>query len=804
MRFPLSWLREFVAIDIPIAALADRLVLAGFEIAGVETVGAVDPRVVVGALRAVGPHPSADRLQVCRVEVAGGEMIDLVSGAPGLAAGQHVAVALVGATVSGGRRIEVGTLRGVSSAGMLCSEAELELSDAADGVLTFPTDTVVGTPVASLPGVADTVLDVEIGPNRGDCLSVHGMAREIAALTNTKLRAPRARVREAGTPAAADVTVTVEADDLCPLYCARLVRGVTIGPSPLWLRLRLRRAGMRSINTVVDATNHVMLERGQPLHAFDFERIQGRRVVARRARAAERIVTLDGVERTLDGDDLVIGDGAEAVAIAGVMGGQNSEITAHSQVLLLESAFFAPAAVRRTVRRLGLPSQAAYRFERRVDPCGVEGAVDAVAELIARIAGGRVAPGIVRGGPGVDALLPEPVTMRPNRAVSLLGVALPRAEMTRRLRLTGGRVRRDGNVLVVQPPSWRGDLRIEADLIEELARLGSFDAIPTILPDAAVTGGLNDPARQFAGRVRRLLAAAGLSELVSVTFTDEATNRALPGWVGSGLQPLAVRNPLSADLGVMCRSPLAGLVRALRANRAQGAAGVGVFEIGKAFGRDAAGAPQERRAIAVLLHGTWPPDGAAADGRAMEWLDLKGILAALCAGLQIDAARIATARVDGVPFLHPGKAASLSIDGTTVGVFGTLHPEQAQALDLSGEVLLAELDFTALSLYVPRRFALRQIPRFPAVARDIAVIVDEAFEAGLILDAVRELGDARIVSARLFDCYRGEPIPEGKKSLAYTIAYRAADRTLTDDEVNVLHGEVRGQLAQRFPIELRS
>jgi phenylalanyl-tRNA synthetase beta chain len=789
VRLTLGWLQEFVTIDRPIAALSERLVMAGFEVAAIDDVGVVHPRVVVGALRAVMPHPSSDRLQCCRVEVAAGEIIELVSGAPGLAAGQRVAVALPGATVAGGRQVETSTLRGVVSTGMLCSEAELELTDDADGVLMFGPEIALGTAVGAVPGVRDTVVEIEVGPNRGDCLSVQGLAREIAVLTGGRYRVPRARARDAGRAAAADIAVAVDAPDLCPLYTARIVRGVTVGRSPLWLRLRLRRAGMRSINTVVDATNHVMLERGQPLHAFDLERLAGKRVVARRAGAGESIVTLDGVARTLDGDDLVIADGEHPVAIAGVMGGQDSEITTHSQVVLLESAFFAPTTVRRTVRRLGLPSQASYRFERRVDPAGVELALDATAALLARIAGGRVAPGVVQAGPGTKDWLLPPVRLRPRRAIALLGTALSRAEMARGLRQTGGRVRADGDTLVLTPPSWRSDLRIEADLVEELARLGGYDAVPTVLPDAAVTSGQHHPGRRFASRLRRLLAGQGLAEMVTVAFTDERTNDALSGWVTRDLAPLAVRNPLSSEMGVLRRSPLAGLVRALRLNRAQGLAGVAAFEIGKGFGRDANHAPHERRVLALLLAGEWPP---------------KGALASLCAGLEIASDRVSTVRTAEVGFLHPGKAALLRLDHTPVGVLGALHPEAMQALDLTGEVLVGELDFDALSHYLPRRFAIRPIPRFPAVARDIAVIADEEFEAGSIVDAIQALGDGRIESIRLFDCYRGQPIADGKKSLAYTIAYRASDRTLTDEEVNVLHAEVRAHLAQRFAVELRS
>ncbi|MFN8542921.1 MAG: phenylalanine--tRNA ligase subunit beta [Candidatus Binatia bacterium] len=595
-----------------------------------------------------------------------------------------------------------------------------------------------------------------------------------------------------------------QAPDLCPRYSARIVRGVTIGPSPLWLRLRLRRAGMRAINAVVDATNYVMLERGQPLHAFDWERIAERVIRVRRAGAGERLVTLDGVERTLGAQDLVIADGRGPVALAGVMGGAHAEVTATTRVLLLESAYFAPTAVRRTSRRLGLGSQASYRFERRVDPAMVPEALDAVATLCAALAGGRVAPGAVDVAPGLASLAPVPVRVRPGRVTSLLGVAVARAEMARRLRALGARSRTEGDALVVTPPSWRSDMRIEADVVEEIARVGGYEAIPVTLPEVPITRGEESAARAEARRLRRLLVGEGLVEMVTLAFTDAETNVRLPGWVGRGLRPVAVRNPLSSETGELRRSPLAGLLRALRTNVDRGAAFVGAFELGKGYGLDAAGQRQEPRAVALVLYGIWPAIGVAREGAPVDLLDLKGVVDNVLAGVGAGETRVRWVPSAEATFLHPGKTATIAVDGTAVGIAGALHPELAQALDLAQEVWLAELDFASLSLYVPRPFQLRPLPRFPAVTRDIAVIVDEAFLADAILQEVRTFDDARIESARLFDCYRGAPIAAGRKSLAYTIAYRAAERTLTDDEVNALHDRLRAHLTARFALELRS
>src|SRR5438876_988557 len=678
MRIPLSWLAEFVTWSGPAAALAERLTMAGLKIEAIEEVGQLDRRIVAGRLAAVEPHPEADRVQVCRVEVGRPAPLVAVSGAPGLAAGQMVPVALPGARLPDGGEAQAVRIRGVESAGVLCSEAELALGEDASQVLVLADDTAPGTPLAE------------------------------------------------------------------------------------------------------------------------------RRIVVRRGASGERLTTLDGVERALEPDDLVIADGRGPVALAGVMGGEASEVTPATRVLLLESAFFAPASVRRASRRLALPSQAAYRFERRVDPAMVPEALDAVAALIARTAGGRVAPGIVEDAPGTKALAPPTIRLRPRRVISLLGARVARGEIVRSLRALGAACRTQRDALLVTPPSFRGDLRLEEDLIEEVARVGGYDRIPAALPEVPLAAGEDTPGRRLAAGVRRALVAAGLAEMVTLAFTDAETNRRLPGFVGRALAPLAVKNPLSSETGELRRSPLAGLVRALRLNRALGATFVGAFELGKGYGLDAGGARQEPRAVALLLTGAWPPRGVERNGPPVDFLDLKGVLGGLFAALGLDGERVCWRPAGEIDSLHPGKAALVELGGATLGVAGALHPTITQSADLPGEVWVAELDFAELAHYVPRRLALRPLPRFPAVTRDLAVVVDEAFRAGDILEEIRALQNPHIELVRLFDCYRGAPIAAGKKSLAYTIAYRAPDRTLTDEEVNALHAAVLQRLAGRFALEFRA
>ncbi len=803
MRIPLSWLAEFVTWELSTPALVDRMTMAGLKVETVEEVGDLDARVRVARLAAVERHPAADTLAVCRLDL-GGESCSVVSAAAGLRAGRQVAVALAGARLPGGPTVAAVSVRGIASGGVLCTEADLGLGDDASGALALP-DAAPGTALRDLPGVRDTVVELEITANRGDLLSVRGVARDLAAVLGVRLREPRVRVRERGRPASELARIRIEAPDLCPRYAARVVCGVTVAPSPFAVRLRLLRAGMRAINAIVDATNLVMLERGQPLHAFDLAQVADRVVVVRRATAGERLVTLDGVERRLVPDDLVIADRRGPIALAGVMGGETSEVTPGTRDVLLESAFFDPSTVRRTSRRLGLPSQAAYRFERRVDPAEVPVALDAVAVTLARLGGGAVAPGRVEEAPGLAALAPPPVRLRPARVRALLGMPLGAAAMRRRLSALGVTCRRDGPVLVVTPPSWRGDLGIEEDLAEELARLGGYDAVPTTLPLVAASGGEEGAARRLRHRVRQLLAAEGLSEMVTLTLVDPEVNRLVGGLVGgAGRPPVALANPLSSELSELRRSPLAGLVRAVRLNVAHGAGFVGAFEVGAGFSRGAGETVREDHAIAGVLYGHWPPRGVERSGPAVEFGDLKGAVQNLLAGLGIPDDEVRWRPAGDLGLLHPGKAARIEAAGATLGGAGALHPEVAQALDLAGEVWLFELDFREVAHYRPRRVGVRGLPRFPAVTRDIAVVVDDVFLAETILEEVRALADPLVESVSVFDCYRGAPIPEGKKSLAYTIAYRASDRTLTDDEVNAAHERVRAHLSARFALTLRS
>ncbi len=803
MRVPLTWLAEMVRLPESTAALAERLTMAGLAVEGVHEYGAVDAAVRVGRLEAVERHPEADRLAVCRVALGVGEPVIIVSGAPGLRRGMLVAVARPGARLAGDAPVEARSLRGIESAGVLCSAAELGLGAESDQVLTLPRGTPVGEALSEVRGVRDTVLEIDVTPNRGDCLSMLGVAREVAAVTGARLRRRRAGGREQGEPAAAEMGVVVEDVGGCPRYLARVVRGVRSGRAPLWLRLRLERAGMRSVDSIVDAANHVMLETGQPLHTFDRARLVGERIVVRRATAGESIETLDGTTRTLTPADLVIADAAGAVAIAGVMGGARTEVGPETTSLVLESAFFDPASVRRTARRLGLGSEASYRFERRVDPAMVPVALDALAALLGTLAGGRTAPGVLAAESAGAQPNARAIPMRPRRVAAVLGAELGCGEMRRRLRAVGARVERHAGGVGVTPPSHRADLEIEEDLVEEIARVGGYDTVPASLPSVPMRGARDTDTRAATRRIRQRLAAEGLCEAVTPSFVATDLDALVSGWIGREAGTATLVNPLSAEYACLRRSPLASLVRAAKLNVDRGAEFVGLFEVGTGFGLGAGGRHVEGRAVSIVLAGSWPARGVERQGPAVGFGDVKGIVENLVVGLGVDESALGFDPAAVPPLWHPGRSAVVTVAGRPIGALGTIHPRAAQSLDISAETLLAEVDFEGLCHYGPAR-SLRPLPRFPAVTRDIAVVVDEDFRSQAVLEEIGRLNHPLIESARLFDCYRGDPIAQGKKSLAYTISYRAADKTLTDDEVAAAHDQVRERLREQFAVDLRS
>jgi phenylalanyl-tRNA synthetase beta chain len=829
MKLPLSWLSEFVKLEADVDELCRRLTMAGLEVESVERVAPGFSDVFVARVLKVERHPNADRLNLCEVDAGAVGRFSVVCGAPNVTVGMTAPFARLGARLigsghGGGQRsaslldappLEAAVIRGVRSEGMLCSERELGFSDDHAGIVALPGDAPLGVELASYLRADDTVLDIAITPNRGDCLSILGLAREVAALFGLKLKQPavklallkpRAGQAESGDDADGALSVDILAPELCPHYAGLPMSGVKIGPSPIWMRRRLELCGMRALNNVVDATNYVMLELGQPLHAFDGAQIGARRIIVRRADQApggaidREFVTLDNVRRTLDPADLLIADPEKPLAIAGIMGGLNSEVGAATFDLVLESAYFEPMTIARTARRLGLRSEASYRFERAVDRAGQMRALARAAELIIKNAGGKVSQAAVDAEPR-----PAPerqVTLDLGALKSILGVAVPGAEVSQRLRALGTGVKPAGaRRVAVTPPSFRPDLNEAADFAEEIARLKGLAEIPATVPERAATPATPNDYRGFMRAARDMMVGAGLTELRTIAFIAPADNQRYPGMGGEAVR---VSNPLSAELGELRLSLAPGLLGALRFNLNRQAAAFHAFEIGKVFAMHD-GAPGEHERLAAISYGNFVLGAVGQPDIAASFWTLKGVLEQWFLALGV-ATRVGfeTAGEPERRFLHPGRAARVLLDGKSIGYIGELHPAEAIRLELNSPCALTELDLVHLIAYgFPSRQEIASPPRFPAIRRDLALVVDRDLAAARVIAAIRESASPLLESVEVFDVYEGGSIAPGKKSMALACRYRGKDRTLTDEEVNRAHGELIEGARGRLGAELR-
>jgi phenylalanyl-tRNA synthetase beta chain len=806
MRISLKWLSEMVAGDLPAPEeVARRLTAVGLEVEAIERLGAGLAGVVAARVLASDKHPNAEKLSVTRVDAGQGEPLQIVCGARNYQVGDVVPLAPVGAVLPGGMKIEKARLRGGESFGMLCSARELALSDDAGGLLILPADVAPGTPLARALGLEDVVLEVNVTPNRPDALSQLGVARELAALLGVSVRRPEAHLAEAGAPAAQAVKIRIDAPDKCARYTARVIEGVKIGPSPAWLARRLEACGVRSISNVVDATNLVLLELGHPLHAFDLDKVAGHEIVVRTARPGEHLTTLDGKDRVLEPDDLLIADRDQGSALAGIMGGGDSEISAGTSRVLLESAWFQPSTVRRSSRRHGLKTEASYRFERGADPGMVVPAADRCAALIAELSGGKIRPGVVDVNP---RSIPSPeVRMRWHRPAEVLGLEVPRAEAEQVLSRLGFQERAsDSEGASWAVPSWRVDVSLEEDLIEELVRTKGYDIIPETLPSNAVeTPAEPDEARAL-GCIRAALEGAGFSEAVNFSFMAARDLEPFGGTVvtgdGSGRAlGVALKNPISADLAVMRTSLVPSLLKNAVNNRRQRVEDVRLYEIARTYYPNPS--PQKQPSsefvqVSGVLLGRRHPVGWAAGGDVADFYDAKAAVVAILEALGISGVEW---RAPGQGWLHPRHSAVLSIGDDVVGDVGELHPRLAQAFELPRGVLAFELHLDALlggARLVPR---YRPIPHLPAVLRDLAVVVSDAVAGASVEAVIRE--EPLVEDVTLFDVYRGAPLRPGTKNLALAIRYRAPDRTLTDAEADAAHKRILERLAKRVGAELR-
>ena len=801
MKVSLDWIKDYVEIRMELKDLVNLLTMAGLEVEEAVSVGEGFEKVVVAEIQSIRRHPQADRLSLVEVKTDR-ENISIVCGATNIKEGQKVPLALVGARLPNGIQIKRSKIRGVTSDGMLCSESEVALGKDASGIMILPSHVSLGADLGEALGLRDTVLDISITPNRPDCLCVIGVAREIAALTHQRVKYPRSTLSERGEEIHQKTSVTILDQDLCPRYVARMIEEVKIGPAPGWMSNRLERVGIRSINNVVDVTNYVMMEYGQPLHAFDFEVLEGGRIVVRRAKEGEEFITLDGVKRSLDGEMLMICDAAKPVAIAGVMGGLNSEIKEDTKRVLLESAYFNPAGNRRTSKKLGLETEAAYRFGRGIDYGGCLTAANRASQLIQNLAGGRVAEGVVDAYP--VPIKPSPIRLSVKKVHQILGTEVSAQRVRNYLEdlelevLEGG-----GDALVVTPPSFRGDLERDVDLVEEVARMDGYEKIPLTLPKGPPSS--EERSKEFFVERKAIdtLIYHGYHEVITYSFTSPVS------WDTIGLssddprrEHLRILNPLTEDLSVMRTTLVPGLMEMARYNVSRKISNLKLFELKKVFlPQKNERLPKEVKFLAGLAMGFDRDPHWAFSPRSVDFYDVKGCVEGLLDDLQIKGATFS--KVDDIAYLHPGKASKIVLDHEVLGVLGEAHPQVLGHYEVQGAVYLFEMDFGKMVKWAGEGRRFRPLPKFPAVYRDLSLVVDRDLEVARVMETIRAFDQPFVEEVTVFDIYQGAPIPAGKKGVSYRIRYQANDRTLTDEEVNRYHENLFSRLREVFQLDLR-
>lgn len=797
MRVALSWLREAVDLEVSAEELARRLTMAGLEVEAVEHVGGAWRNVWTARVQDLEKHPRADALWIARLD-AGDTQGTVVTAAPNLHVGAIVPWIRAGGALIG-REIGTRKFQGVESEGMLCSGDELGISPDKDGIYLMEDEMPLGQLVSEVLG--DVVLDVYITPNRPDCMSIVGIAREVHALLGGALHLPEVDVPRGKVPVSALVAVEIQTPG-CPRFTAGVVQNVEIGPSPLWLQRRLYLSGVRPISNVVDVTNYVMLELGQPLHAFDRALLHGG-IVVRQGRPGERLRTLDGQDRQLDEDMLVVADRAAARSLAGIMGGEDTEISADTRDVVLEAAAWDRAAIRLTSGRLNLASEAARRFGRGVDPELTVPAVARAMSLVVSLAAGEPADGLVDHYPGREDT--PVVRTQPARINRLLGAAYEPDRMVSILSGLGFGVQEEGDGLVVRVPSWRRyDVAYSADLAEEVARVAGYESIPARLPSGELPHPDERSTQHYLGyadfsaemEVRRILTAAGLQEVITYSLADTKT-----AGLGAdeGAMLLQVANPQSADLTTLRGSLLGGLLETLVRTLRYRERGL-LFELGRTWNGPLDPLPREWRSIGIVGSGHGVQRGWWGASEPLDFFDVKGTVETLCAELRVPVEYA----IASSPFLHPGRAATVAAEGVVLGRFGELHPSLAEELGLEGRrVVVAEIDFDQLAALRQPLGRVATPSRFPYAERDVSAIVDESASHAAVEQAIRQAGEPLLQDARLMDVYRGQGIGEGRKSLLFRLHYQALDRTLDEAEVSAAHGRVEDELRRRYGAEIR-
>jgi phenylalanyl-tRNA synthetase beta chain len=799
MLVPINWIKEYVDIDenIDTVDLANQLTMTGSNVEEVITLREDISNVVVGKILSVEAHPNADKLVVCKVDV-GEDTIQIVTGADNVASGQLVPIALHGAKLPGGVVIKRGKLRGVESHGMMCSGEELEIKDSdypgaeVDGILILQEDYPLGMDIKEALDLGGEVIDFEITSNRPDCLSMVGMAREFAVTTGKTLSLPEITVKKGEGNIADDLQIEVKDTELCPRYIARVVKDIKIEPSPQWMRRRLAAAGVRPINNIVDITNYVMLELGQPMHAFDLDKVVDRKIIVRKANSGETLITLDDKNRNLTTDMLVIADSEKPIALAGVMGGANTEITDATTQIVFESALFNGASVRMTSKALGLRSESSSRFEKGLDINMALTAVDRAVQLVQELGAGTVVEG------HIDVLNASTekrqLKVDISKINSLLGLNLDKNEITGILNDLGLESSVEGELLTVLVPTYRNDIEGVADLAEEVARIYGYDRIPMSLMEGSAAKGTRTEGQRLLDQVKYALVGMGMYEVITYSFTSPRVYESI-GWKAEDKKPdvVTIMNPLGEDQSIMRTTLFPQILEVMSHNYNHRLENCSIFEVNPVFLPKALPLTDLPDEVLTLAMGEY--------GDNSDFYSLKGKLEKLATLLGL--AERVSFQPGAHPSLHPGRTAEMLLDGEVIGIFGEVHPKIGEGYEIGVRSFIGELNLQVLLEKADTNKQYKSLPRYPAVTRDLAFVVEKSVPAARILDTIRKGGGSILEEVSLFDIYEGSQIPEGHKSMAYALSYRASDRTLKDDEVNKAHEKIIGLLEAELGASLR-
>jgi phenylalanyl-tRNA synthetase beta chain len=804
MKFSLSWLKDYIDVTLDPADLADALTMAGLEVDSVSNRYDYLNGVIVARVEEVSPHPNADKLSLCRVNT-GKSQVSVVCGAPNVKAGMFAPLAQPGTVLPDGTRLVKSVIRGETSEGMLCSDAELALGDDPGGIMALDSALKVGTGLADALSLSDSVFELDLTPNRPDCLSIIGIAREIAIIQNSPLKYPDYTIEDKANAIHRLTSVKIDAPDHCPRYAARMVENVKVETSPFWLQDRLLSVGLRPINNIVDITNFVMLETGQPLHAFDFENLAENRIAVRLAAEGEKFTTLDEKERTLDSQMLMICDGEKAVGVAGVMGGLNSEIEDDTTRVLIEGAYFNPVSIRRTSKKLGLNTDASHRFERGVDPDGCVRAVNRAAKLMVEIGSGTLVDGIIDEYPNLQTV--KDIELGVRRTNRLLGTDLDRKQiqgLLESIEFKVDPVDNNGDRLKVTPPSFRVDVSRREDLMEEVARLSGYNNIPTTFPAMPAEGRRPDHRIRLRNQIKGLMSGLGFTEAIAYSFVAEAScDRLRVKEDDPRRSMIHILNPLTEDQAVMRTSLVPGILETMHFNMARQIKNLRVFEIGKIFLKsDQQVLPREPEMLIALWTGARTDASWYSRETLCDFYDIKGAVEALMRALKVDSVRFTAMDAESCEYTRPGHTAQIMASDVQVGLVGEIHPRVGENYDLKQTAFIFELDLEKMAGLIPEASNSKPIPRFPAVYRDITIIVDRKIETRTVLEAVENFQEELIERLHLFDVFEGNPIAAGKKSVSFRVTYRSPGKTLEDEDVTDLHKSITERLLKAFDATL--